>query len=221
MALTMESVAFKTEDNVHIVGNYWKGGREAVLLLHMMPATKESWNIFAEKLSAEGYSVLAIDLRGHGESIEQAGKKLNYKTFTDAGHQESILDVEASVAFLKKKGAQQIAIIGASIGANLALQYQAEHSEIKKTMLLSPGTNYRGVLTESSAQMLRQDQEVYFVAGALDGRSAGSAEAMAKQIAGKVHGKKQLKIYPSAAHGTDLFAEDPARMNELISWLRK
>ena len=217
----MESVAFKTEDNVHIVGNYWKGGREAVLLLHMMPATKESWNIFAEKLSAEGYSVLAIDLRGHGESIEQAGKKLNYKTFTDAGHQESILDVEASVAFLKKKGAQQIAIIGASIGANLALQYQAEHSEIKKTMLLSPGTNYRGVLTESSAQMLRQDQEVYFVAGALDGRSAGSAEAMAKQIAGKVHGKKQLKIYPSAAHGTDLFAEDPARMNELISWLRK
>ena len=115
----------------------------------------------------------------------------------------------------------KIAIIGASIGANLALQYQAEHSEIKKTMLLSPGTNYRGVLTESSAQMLRQDQEVYFVAGALDGRSAGSAEAMAKQIAGKVHGKKQLKIYPSAAHGTDLFAEDPARMNELISWLRK
>jgi alpha-beta hydrolase superfamily lysophospholipase len=68
----MEKVNFKTKDGVTIVGNYFKPRKEhapAFLLLHMMPATKESWNDFASHLQKEGFEVLAIDLRGHGESI--------------------------------------------------------------------------------------------------------------------------------------------------------
>ncbi|MBI5797903.1 alpha/beta fold hydrolase [Candidatus Woesearchaeota archaeon] len=215
----MKSISFLTDDQVNIVGNYWQGGKNAVLLLHMMPATKESWEYFAEDLHKENFTVLAIDLRGHGESMEQEGGILNYKTFTDEEHQDSIKDVEAAVDYLKEQGAENIAIIGASIGANLALEYQSEHPEIKKAVLLSAGTNYRGIEILPYAAKLREDQQVYFVAGSLDGRSAGSADAMAKEIAQKIK-KKEIKIYNSTAHGTDLFAEDDTLSKILIDWLK-
>ncbi len=211
----MESVTFQTEDNVRIVGNYWEGSEHAVLLLHMMPATKESWEEFGEALNKKGFTVLAIDLRGHGESVQQEGNILNYRNFSDAEHQGSIADVEAAIAYLQEHGATEMSIVGASIGANLALWYQSEHPEIEKTILLSPGTNYRGIIIEPFAEALSEEQEVYFVAGTLD----GSAVEMAKQIQNKVPGSSEIKIYESSAHGTDLFAEDGKLMNTLISWL--
>ncbi|MSR85863.1 alpha/beta hydrolase [Candidatus Woesearchaeota archaeon] len=217
----MKSVTFCTKDKVDIVANYWKGGRRGVVLLHMMPATKESWDRFGGQLFDAGFSVLAIDLRGHGESIFQEGKKLDYKIFTDQEHQASIEDVEASVSFLKNVGVKEIFLVGASIGANLSLVYQSEHPQIQKAILLSPGTNYYGVRTQPSAQALQNNQEVYLVAGVLDQRKTGNAADMAKLIAEKIPGKKEIKIYSSSAHGTDLFAEDPQLMNTLIIWLQK
>jgi dipeptidyl aminopeptidase/acylaminoacyl peptidase len=46
----MEKIRFKTIDGVTITGNYFKPLKKQApvfLLLHMMPATKESWNEFA------------------------------------------------------------------------------------------------------------------------------------------------------------------------------
>lgn len=217
----MKKVSFETSDAVTIVGNYWSGGKNGVVLLHMMPATKESWNEFANDLYNKEFSILAIDLRGHGESTSQGSKTLNYKTFNDTDHQASINDVDAAVEFLKKQGVTNVDIVGASIGANLAIWYQAEHPDIKKTVLLSPGTNYRGILTEPFAAELLDTQKVYLVAGTQDMRSAGGADAMAKQIANNIKGEAIVKTYESAAHGTDLFAVDPILIETLVKWLRE
>src|SRR5207245_1856203 len=97
-----------------------------VLLLHMMPAVKESWQELAKALNEAGLSALAIDFRGHGESVSKSdGTRLNYKDFADEQQQAKILDVRGAMEWLRARGAQdsQIAVIGASIGANLALQY--------------------------------------------------------------------------------------------------
>ncbi len=215
----MEKVSFQTEDGVTIVANYWKGSSTGVLLLHMMPATRESWNQFAQKLSSSGMSVLAIDLRGHGESVKQDGRILDYTKFTDQQHQSSIFDVEAAASYLKEKGITELFIAGASIGANLALEYQAEHSDVKRTIVLSPGTNYRGVVTEPYAERLLNDQEVFFVAATRDAGASGAADAMAKQIASHVKGRKEVKIYDSENHGTDLFNDYPMLIDVLAEWL--
>ena len=45
----------------------------------MMPATKESWNEFSQKLREKGWHVLAIDFRGHGESTKEG---LNFENFS-------------------------------------------------------------------------------------------------------------------------------------------
>ncbi len=217
----MKKVSFQTEDNVTIVGNYWKGSSTGVLLLHMMPSTKESWDEFAKELNSKGMSVLAIDLRGHGESMKQDGRVLDYTKFTDQQHQSSIFDVEAAASYLKEKGVTEIFIAGASIGANLALEYQSEHSEGKKTILGSPEAGFRGGIAVPYAERLIKDQEVFFVAGTRDARAGGAADTMAKQIASHVKGKKEVKIYDSEKHGTDLFKEEPGLMPLLVDWLKQ
>ncbi len=212
----MEKISFRTEDGVTIVGNYLVGSDTAILLLHMMPAAKESWNDFAKALNQEGFSVLAIDLRGHGESTKQNGNILNYRQFTDEQHQASIKDVEAAVDYLTQKGVTTIHIAGASIGANLALQYQSEHPEIKKSILLSAGLNYRGVLTEPSAQKLNEDQNVFLLAGNLD---SAAAEAI-NRLPNLIKGDKEVGVYDTSTHGTDLFKEYPSLISELVTWLK-
>ena len=115
----------------------------------MMPATKKSFHQLAEEFQNIGYESIAIDLRGHGES--------------DKGP-ESILDLEIAVDYLvKNRGAKsdKISFIGASIGANLSLQYISEHSEFKTAILLSPGLNYRGIKTEPMVKNLKAGQKVF------------------------------------------------------------
>lgn len=177
----------------------------------MMPATKESWNEFAAKLSRKGYSVLAIDLRGHGESNE--GGKLDFRKFSDAEHQLSKQDVEAGAEFLRKNGVSELYLSGASIGANLALGYQANHPEVKKSILLSPGTNYRGIQTIPYAKQLKGDQMVFIVGGNEDNDS----EAMINKIAEDIEGEKIVRILDGSAHGTNLI--DAELMDELAGWI--
>lgn len=213
----MQKISFITQDGVKIIGNYWPGSDKAALLLHMLPSTKESWTKLAKALNNENISVLAIDLRGHGESRDKNGEKLNFMDFEDSDHQASIKDVEAAIKFLEKKGAKEIYIGGASIGANLALQYQAEHANIKKTVLLSAGVNYRGILTEPAALNIGEQQKVFLAAGTMDGNAAETAGKLSSLI----RGRKEVEIYNASAHGTDLFDVDSGLINELVDWLKK
>ena len=157
-----EQVELTTADGVTIAGTHYKAEPPGpgILLLHMMPAAKESWRGFAVKLNEVGIGVLAIDLRGHGESD---GGPDGYRTFTDEEHQLSIEDVRAGVKYQKEEGHSPIFIAGASIGANLALNIIAEDPEIEGAILLSAGLDYRGVETSPAARKIRSDQSVYVV----------------------------------------------------------
>ena len=132
----IEKVNILTTDGRKIAGNFYSvpNPRGWLLLAHMMPATKESWDNFAKSMQESGYASLAIDLRGHGKS---SGGPDGYKSFTDAMHQASIYDLDAGWDFLKLRGAvpEKTALIGASIGANLALQFIARrHSKWLKNL---------------------------------------------------------------------------------------
>ena len=212
-----QRVAFKTSDGVAIVGDYYAPAapsEQGLLLLHMMPATRSSWRAFAEKIMAENFQVLAIDLRGHGES---SGGPNGYKNFTDIEHQASYLDLEAAVGFLKSKGVSEFFLGGASIGANLALGYLAEHAEARAAFLLSPGLDYRGVKTLDAAQGIRLGQAVYYVASRDDVYSADSTQQLFDATPAGI--KKKIKFFETAGHGTTLFDREPAFMDTVVSWL--
>ena len=47
--------------------------RPVVLLAHQFRANRAGWNLLTDRLTAAGIATLALDLRGHGESIQKAG----------------------------------------------------------------------------------------------------------------------------------------------------
>ena len=217
----MKSIELKTEDGVKIAADFYPAKEKsapAVVLLHMMPSTKESWKNFAKKLNKNGFQCLAIDLRGHGES--EKGPE-GFREFSDEEHQKSIYDVRAAVDFFISKGLglEKIALAGASIGANLSLWFQAENPEIKASILLSPGLSYRGIDTEPFAKKINPDQSVYLAAGGENDEY--STETVRKLFNLLKSENKQLKVFPSAGHGTSIFLEYPEFMDELAQWLKE
>jgi len=222
----MEKVILNTKDGVDIHGNYLTAGKKApaVLLLHMMPKTKESWSEFQEKLSDAGFSSLAIDQRGHGESVLRLADKkwvgINYENFTDKEQQEKINDIEASVDFLLGTGIElkDISLAGASIGANLSLWYQSSHPEVKTSILLSPGLVYRGVSTDDKIKALKSGQSVLLASGGteFDGYSRETVQKL-HQLANV---KRDIKIFEGAKHGTSMLKSHPEFMGYIINWLK-
>jgi esterase/lipase len=131
-----------TRDGVKISYNYFdSNSNKGVILLQKKKKNKETWDDFAIKLTQQGYKIIAIDLRGHGKS------DLDFKSFNSNDYINMALDVEEANNFLREKGANKISIIGASIGANLALNYVTQSDDIQTIILLSPGEDYRGVTT--------------------------------------------------------------------------
>jgi len=217
----MEPVVLKTKDETLIVGSYYRGASmKGALLLHMMPATKESWQPLTPLLVEKGYHVLAIDLRGHGEST---GGPLGYQAFSPEEHQGSIHDVEAGVAFLIERGcrAEDTALVGASIGANLSVCYMALHHSVKSGVLLSPGTDYHGVLALKAISECAPPQRFFF-ATSEDDQGSGENHAMVTELisALKEGIEHTLVVYKNAGHGTTMFGkETPDLVQKIIDWL--
>lgn len=209
----MEKTTIITEDGVKIIGEYWDANTtKAILLLHMMPATKESWHVITNDLNKQGYKVLTIDLRGHGESTETTtGETLNYRTFNDEEHQTSTLDVQAALKFLEQKGAREYAIIGASIGANLALIQASEDERVKNVVLLSPGLNYRGLKLEKTAQKFKKPTLI--IASQEDTYSANSSKTLHELIE-----NSELIMLNNKGHGTNMFTQ-PGLKQKIINWV--
>ena len=217
----VEKITIITEDKVEIVGSYLKAQRSKAiaLLLHMLPATKESWSKFAELLADKGVSSLSIDLRGHGESVKKGDQILDYKLFENEDHQASKIDVKAATEWLFKKddvGADRLAVVGASIGSNLAIRLTAEMSDIPVCVALSPGLDYKGVTSDDALRSIRPGQSVLIAVSEEDEVSVSSVRQLET-----IKTKAELKfVYLSGAgHGTTMFERDPDFMNETLDWL--
>jgi len=231
----MNKVSLKTKDNLAIAADLYSPAepRSWLVLVHMMPATKESWFDFASNLTPLGYESLAIDLRGHGESITRTNtdgtrtnaETLDYRTFSDEDHQKSILDLEAAVDYLvKERGAtpEKISFIGASIGANLALEYLSAHPEFKTAVLLSPGLNYRGIETEPLVKKLKAGQKVFFIASRDDPNARNNAEENQKLYDWVPAGaEKKIQIYETGGHGTTLLENQSELKDKILKFLQK
>lgn len=209
-----EQAAFQTKDHITIAGDYYPmvGSNRGVVLVHMMPAMRKSWTEFAKRLQDANYHALAIDLRGHGES---GGG--DYRNFSDQDHQASIADLCAAVSFLRDKGVNEIFLGGASIGANLSLQYLAENPETRAVFILSPGADYRGIAIAPLSAKIPDKSKILF-AGAEDDAEVmgGGCEEIWKLL-----GEPQKICYKSGGHGTDLFQSHPELIGEIIKFFNK
>lgn len=181
----------------------FEGNGPGVLLLHMLNSNRQSWQSFAKKLNDAGFSTLAIDFRGHGDSDGR------WTTFTEKDFADMKLDIEAAKSFLDKQGISLAAVVGASIGANHALRFAAKNP-VKAVVLLSPGLDYRGVKTQEVISEVQQP--LLIIAAEGDVYSAQSSRTLHQ-----THGT--MKLQKGDAHGTRML--DETLMNDIVSWLKE
>jgi len=203
-----EKVSFMTSDGVNIVGSYYDGGNNSVILLHMLGRTRADYNDFAKFLQDKGYTVLSIDFRGHGES---STSQLTAPDFT-----KLVYDAASAKNFLVSRGkpADRVSIVGASIGANIALRYAASDSSIRSVVLISPGFDYRGVTTMDVISYY--NGRLLMIATEEDSNAASTVRALSTSSP-----QAEVKIYPTGGHGTDMFATNPDVKNLIADFLQK
>lgn len=184
-----------------------KAGSPAVILLHMLRRTRTDWDSIAKWLQKNGYTVIVPDLRGHGQSTG------NWEQFTPEDFNKMAFDVAAMKSVLENQGAdvKRLAIIGASIGANIAFNYAASDPDVKTVVLLSPGLEYKGVLAGST----RFNKPFMVVASRDDEYGAQSAQ----EIVNKNPSAKIL-MYEDAGHGTNMFVKNNLAPS-ILEWLQK
>ncbi|OGS35566.1 MAG: hypothetical protein A2506_03300 [Elusimicrobia bacterium RIFOXYD12_FULL_66_9] len=149
-AAAPQKVSLKTADGWTLSADYIppRRGRMVMVLAHGVGSSKQEWTRFAVRLSSAGAGSLAIDLRGHGESVKGPKGARDFQDFDATGEwAKAAADLRAAAAWLEARGVKpsRIAFGGASIGANLASQVAAERPATPCLMLLSPGPDYRGV----------------------------------------------------------------------------
>ncbi len=118
-----ETVHFASKDGLGLTGWWLEGNgsaRGTVVLAHGMGGNRSHILRRAALCVRNGYNVLAIDLRGHGES------EGNYMT---PGYKEA-LDVLGAVDYVRQRGeAGRIVLFGYSYGAVAVLHAAARSSE--------------------------------------------------------------------------------------------
>jgi pimeloyl-ACP methyl ester carboxylesterase len=193
-----------------------------VILLHMYPADRTSWGDFAKKLSDVGIAALAIDMRGHGKSTEPAEMHLAQRRqqrdprLYGAMHN----DVAAAYQWLAQRPGLDLArfaIVGASVGCSVAIDYARRDRSVDAVVCLSPGINYMGL--DSVAHMRGYANRPILLMASQEERAA--CETLAK-----LSDKAALKIYPMNGHnqlqmhGTNLFAQVPEAATIVLEFIR-
>lgn len=191
-----------TEDNMRIAYSM-EGNGPAVLLVHMLNENKSSWDGFAKKLHEAGFSTVAIDLRGHGES------EGSWTTFSEEDYKKMELDIKAAYDFVTKKNIPVVSIVGASIGANHALRF-AKDTPLHSVVLLSPGLDYRGITTQDVIKEIKQP--LLIISSEEDTYAAKSSASLHA-----THGELQLLV--GNKHGTRMLNDTVSE--NIISWLKE
>jgi len=117
--LRARSVALQTAKGVRVAGWFARRseGRGAVLLLHGVHGNRLSMLARAQWLAGLGYSVLLIDLPGHGES---GGERITFGLREAEG-------VRAALAFLRHElPGERVGVIGVSLGAAATVLARAQ-----------------------------------------------------------------------------------------------
>lgn len=209
----VKTVTFKTSDGVSIQADYYapiaKAKAPIVILIHMYPADRKSWSSLAEDLrnGDPPCAVLAYDIRGHGGSTEPKEKNLKamYDRRDPALFKDAWKDVEAAKVWLSKQpncDTSRIALIGASIGCSISLDYAGRDENVMAVACLSPGTNYFGV---NSIQHIKKCGKAAVLLIAPDAEY-DAVKQLVEASGGKAKGIK----FPGGRerHGTGLLAED-------------
>ena len=207
-------VTLTTADGVVLAGSYrpvpGQEGAPALLLLHGFSRDRREWDAFVPDLAARGFATLALDLRGHGESLRKtSGAKVALSPSLQTSPGGFPRDVEAALAWLKQRS-PRLGAMGLSLSGGLAL------------LATSAGWADAAVAVSVNADRLTalaggpvSPRGSFVLASEDDPGRAASARALDAAASEP----RRTLLVPGAAHGLDIFRERPETWQEAAGWL--
>lgn len=178
----------------------------AVVLVPMLGRSKDDWSALADRLAEAGIHALAIDL----PAASVPG---------DGGLARWADDVTAAITYAVSRPegpAPVVGIIGASLGANLAVVAAAGDGHVQSLALLSPTLDYRGVRIESAYRQYGA-RPALLVASLSDPYAARSV----RTLVGQEPTTHEVHWSDAVAHGTMLLGADGALTARIVDWFRR
>lgn len=133
-----QKMKFEIEEDFYIVGDFWgKKNKPLVVLLHGGGQTRNSWGDTAKYLAEVGWSTLALDARGHGDSSWSLKGEYTIEFL--------VKDLEVVLSHFEQKPV----IVGASMGGLTALVLEGEGkatlSEALVLVDIAPKVEQKGI----------------------------------------------------------------------------
>lgn len=194
-------VRFETSDGVTLTGRLFGRGKVGVTLAHMFPADATSWYPAARRLAQAGYMSLAFNFRGYATS---EGEKSIAKAPSD---------IEAATTYLRESDARDVVFVGASMGGTASM-VAAEQLDTLAVVSVSSPLRFMGL--DAPAVAGRIQRPVLLLVARGDGPAFAAVEALERALP-----NPETKIYEGDAHGTNLLADRPEAIDEIVSFLRR
>jgi len=183
-----EAISLKAADGTALKADWWspKGTERApaALLLHDAGADRTQLRDLAERLYKAGYGVLALDLRGHGESLanpEDAFGLLKTDEERAKTWAFATRDVEAAARWLRtnrKVHSSNLNLFGMGAGAALAVRQGSRDENARSVTLIAPREKMLGF--DLYEDLLDLEGVPTFLIAARSGQK--EVEALAKSV---------------------------------------
>jgi len=213
-ASTQQHVHFVTGDGVSIAATLYLPSRPgpAVVLIHMQTRSRQDWEAVGPRLADAGLVALAIDLRGHGASDPRP-------TGPSAKDGGIVADLRAARNYLatrREVTPGKVGLLGASIGANLAVVAAAADPTVRSIALLSPGLDYQGLRTQ--ANLNRYGNRPALLVGS---REDAYVMITLRRLSSEGTGVREQLVLDGAGHGTTMLARQAGLVGVLVDWFKR
>jgi dienelactone hydrolase len=184
----------------------------AVLMLHGYGEDRKVWESLKAKFVAQGWAVMSLDLRGHGDSNTKNQRPLTAMPEWRSSSHDFAQDINPALDWLKRQprlDSKKIVIVGYDVGANLALVASGKFSEVRSVVAIKP------VLKEAlemagSAQDFRPHSVLVVAADAAEGN----------QI--KQYAKDPFRVLAQpVGGGTAQVVQSKALTDAIFQWLKE
>ncbi len=196
-----ELVELVTADGLHIEGTYRRAldPKALILLFHQRGSSRVEYAEIGPRLAANGYSSLAVDQRGGGDTWRVPNRTAEEWGETES-HLEAMPDLEAALAWGAEQGLRLV-LWGSSYSAALIFPLAAANPErVQAVIAFSPGDYLEGGAVLAAARQLRMP---VFISSATTLNEVGYAQPVFDAVGsaekvyflpkdGSVHGSSAL-----------------------------
>ena len=219
------NLTYETDDNFVIKSKLYYPNQKAsvypvVVFLHSIGYSSEYWGNITQDFLKSGIAVLAVDLRGHGQSVYDSDFRIrSWRYYSNSQFAKYPKDVSDILKYLasnyKDISTTKYAIIGADIGANTAVLVSEKMvNKPKALVLMSPTSTFKGLYIPISMTNLGKIPIMAIVSNR-DIYSKKEATTLKKFAQSEYN----LKIYPVGGMGMLMLKSNPSMSKDILNWV--